>query len=126
MPNRSNSKLYQNRRARSQPSQPAYTNKTKEQCPACGTFGHGKAFDCRSLPRHILMTKWIKNNQKKAEIIAAQHLAKNDPATRLKTARRMVRMNVVKAHKEDNYMFSEDIEHELDLHTFNIDIQTQE
>ena len=67
-----------------------------------------------------------KNNQKKTEIIAAQHLAKNDPITRLKTARRMVRMNVVKAHKEDDYMFSEDIEHELDLHTFNIDIQTQE
>ena len=72
------------------------------------------------------MTKWIKNNPKKAESIAAQHLAKNDPATRLKTARRMVHMNVVKAHKEEDYMFSEDIEHELDLHTFNIDIQEEE
>ena len=29
-------------------------------------------------------------------------------------------------HKEDNYMFIEDIEHELDLQTYNIDKQSQE
>ena len=61
------------------------------------------------------MTKWLKENSRKADDVVGKYLAKNNPENRAKMARRMVRANVVKASHECEYMFSNNINDEMDL-----------
>ena len=63
------------------------------------------------------MNRWEKTNARQADEVVAKHLAKKHPDNRARMARKMVRANVVEAHSECVYMFSEDIEDELELHT---------
>ena len=65
------------------------------------------------------MNRWEKKNTQKADEIVAKHLAKNNPENRARMARRMVRANVIDAKNECEYMFSEDVEDELDLRTWS-------
>ena len=94
------------------------TKKSTQQCEVCGTFGHEKHYECWSLPKHILMSRWEKKNPNKADDVVKKHLAKNNPENRARLAQRMIRANVVRASHECEYMFSPDIEDEMDLCSF--------
>ena len=93
--------------------------RSTQQCEVCGTFGHQKYYECWSLAKHILMNRWEKLNTSKADEVATKHLAKNHPDNRSRMARKMVRANVVDANNECAYMFSEDIEDELELRAWS-------
>ena len=69
------------------------------------------------------MNRWEKKNTQKADEIVEKHLAKNNPENRARMARRMVRANVIDAKHECKYMFSEDVEEELDLRTWSTSSQ---
>ena len=65
------------------------------------------------------MNRWEKKNTAKADEVVTKHLAKNHPDNRSRMARKMVRANVVDANNECAYMFSEDIEDELELRAWS-------
>lgn len=89
--------------------------KSTQMCEVCGTFGHEKYYECWHLPKHILMSTWMSKNERKCSEVVAKWLEKNHPDNRAKMARKMVRANIVSANKECEYMFTDDIEEELDL-----------
>ena len=64
------------------------------------------------------MSRWEKKNPNKADDVVKKHLAKNNPENRARLAQRMIRANVVRASHECEYMFSPDIEDEMDLCSF--------
>ena len=57
----------------------------------------------------------MSKNERKCSEVVAKWLEKNHPDNRAKMARKMVRANIVSANKECEYMFTDDIEEELDL-----------
>ena len=63
------------------------------------------------------MSKWTPENPKKANEVVEKHLAKNHPNNRARVARCMVSAQVVKSSNEIEYMFSPDIEDELEIYT---------
>ena len=61
------------------------------------------------------MNRWEKSNTRQADEVVAKNLAKNHTDNQACMARNMVWAHVIDAHNKCVYMFSEDIEDELEL-----------